>query len=215
MDVEHHIEQYMEQYSEPEPPILADLRRKTNLTMLRARMLSGHLQGQFLKMICQIACVRRVLEIGTYTGYSAIAMAAALPVGGLLYTIDNNDELEDIVREYVEKSGFKDKIRFVMGDALEVIPSLEEEFDIVFMDADKRQYSDYYRLVFDKVRSGGLLIVDDVLWDGKVLNDEGIDGYQDAKTQGIIAFNEMLKQDDRVEKLMLPLRHGIYMIRKK
>ncbi|MDR0983020.1 MAG: class I SAM-dependent methyltransferase [Culturomica sp.] len=206
------LERYIEAHTNEEPSVLADLQRRTHLQNLRPRMLSGNLQGQFLRMLCSLLGARRVLEIGTYTGYAAISMAAALPDDGLLYTIDINDELEDTVNEYITKSGYGDKIKFIQGDALTVVPTLQETFDLVFIDADKRQYADYYRLVFDKVRRGGLIVADDVLWDDKVLKD---DERKDVQTIGILDFNEMVKRDERVEKVMLPLRHGLYLIRKK
>ena len=168
------------------------------------------MQGQFLKLICRMTGAKRVLEIGTYTGYAAISMALALPEGGKLYTIDINDEIEDFTRAYIEKSGLGEKICFLLGDACTVIPTLEEQFDVVFIDADKRQYSDYYRLVFDKLRPGGIIIADDVLWEGKVVKEA-----RDAQTKGILDFNERVAADERVEKVILPVRHGLMLIRKK
>lgn len=210
-EYENELEEYMMAHSEPEPPVLVELRRVTHLNVMRPRMLSGNMQGQFLKMLCQLMGAKRVLEIGTYTGYAAISMAMGLPEGGLLHTIDVNDELEEMVRQYIERSGLEKKIRFHVGDALEIIPQLEESFDLVFIDADKRQYAEYYDRVFDKVRPGGLIVADDILWDGKVTKEQ----EKDAQTRGIIAFNEKIRADERVEKLILPLRHGLFLIRKK
>ena len=187
------LEEYMMAHSEPEPAVLAELRRATHLQVMRPRMLSGNMQGQFLKLICRMTGAKRVLEIGTYTGYAAISMALALPEGGKLYTIDINDEIEDFTRAYIEKSGLGEKICFLLGDACTVIPTLEEQFDVVFIDADKRQYSDYYRLVFDKV----------------------VKEARDAQTKGILDFNERVAADERVEKVILPVRHGLMLIRKK
>lgn len=198
------LEEYMMAHSEPEPAVLAELRRATHLQVMRPRMLSGNMQGQFLKLICRMTGAKRVLEIGTYTGYAAISMALALPEGGKLYTIDINDEIEDFTRAYIEKSGLGEKICFLLGDACTVIPTLEEQFDVVFIDADKRQYSDYYRLVFDKLRPGGIIIADDVLWEGKVVKEA-----RDAQTKGILDFNERVAADERVEKVILPVRHGL------
>jgi predicted O-methyltransferase YrrM len=155
--------------------------------------------------------VRRVLEIGTFTGYASIAMAMGMEEDGVLYTIDNNDELEDFTRSYMKRSGLEDKIVFHIGDACQIIPQLNEVFDLVFIDADKREYPEYYRLVFDKVASGGIIVADDVLWDGKVIGENN----RDAQTRGILEFNEMVQQDDRVENLLMPIRHGLMLIRKK
>ena len=149
LEMDAELEQYILAHSEPESEVLAELSRATHLNVLRPRMLSGNLQGQFLKMICRMIGARRVLEIGTYTGYAAISMAAGLEEGGVLHTIDVNDELEDFTRCYMEKSGLQERIVFHVGDACEIIPTLDEVFDLVFIDADKREYSEYYRLVFD------------------------------------------------------------------
>ncbi len=211
MHIDTELEKYIEVHTESEPPELAELRRETHLRVMRPRMLSGNQQGQFLKMVCRMVQAKRVLEIGTYTGYAAISMAEGLPEDGLLYTIDINDELEEIVHKYIAKTGLQEKIHFIIGDACEVIPALEEQFDVVFIDADKRQYLEYYQLVFDRIRPGGIIFADDVLWDGKVLDIASVD----EQTQGIVAFNDYIMNDRRVEKVLLPLRHGIMMIRKK
>ena len=171
--------------------------------------ITGNMQGQLLKMFCRMIGARRVLEIGTYTGYAAISLAEGLEEDGIVYTIDINDEIEDIAREYIRKSGLEERIRFLLGDACELIPDLAETFDLVFIDADKRQYPEYYRLIFDKLKPGGIIVADDVLWEGKVLTDK------DAQTRGIMAFNDLVAGDERVEKLILPVRHGLMLIRKK
>ncbi|MCR9011713.1 O-methyltransferase [Gabonibacter chumensis] len=212
LEMNAELEQYILSHSEPEDPLLSELTRSTFLHVLRPRMLSGNLQGQFLKMICRMTGARRILEIGTYTGYSAIAMASGLSEGGCLHTIDINDELEDFTREYIEKSGLSRRIVFHVGDARKVIPTIDEVFDLVFIDADKREYSDYYRLVFDRVRPGGVIIADDVLWNGKVLEPVG---NPDAQTKGILDFNALVQSDVRVENILLPIRHGLMLIRKK
>ena len=212
LEVTPELEQYIEAHSEPESDVLAELSRETHLNVLRPRMLSGNLQGQFLRMICQMIGARRVLEVGTYTGYAAIAMASGMEEDGVLHTIDVNDELEDFTRHYIEKSGLQERIVFHVGDACEMIPCLDEMFDLVFIDADKREYSEYYRLVFDKVRSGGIIIADDVLWDGKVADPQV---KLDAQTKGILDFNDMVQSDQRVENLLLPVRHGLMIVRKK
>lgn len=211
IEVNNELEKYIETHSEPEPSVLAELSRVTHLKTLRPRMLSGNIQGQFLKMMCRLLGAKRVLEIGTFTGYAAISMAMGLEEGGKVHTIDINDEIEDFTREYIAKSGLEDRIVFHVGDACEIIPQLEETFDLVFIDADKRQYTEYYRLIFDKVRPGGLIFADDVLWDGKVLDEAS----RDAQTKGILAFNEYVQADERVENLLLPFRHGLMLIRKK
>ena len=211
LEMDAELEQYILAHSEPEGEVLAELSRATHLNVLRPRMLSGNLQGQFLKMICRMIGARRVLEIGTYTGYAAISMAAGLEKGGVLHTIDVNDELDDFTRQYIEKSGLQERIVFHVGDACKIIPTLDEMFDLVFIDADKREYSEYYRLVFDKVRSGGMIIADDVLWDGKVADPQV---KLDAQTKGILNFNEMVQADSRVENILLPVRHGLMIVRK-
>ena len=208
LELNAELEQYILAHSEPESDVLAELSRATHLQVLRPRMLS---QGQFLKMMCKMLGARRVLEIGTYTGYAAISMAYGLAEGGVVHTIDVNDELEDFTRGFIEKSGLQERVVFHVGDACEIIPRLNETFDLVFIDADKREYSEYYRLVFDKVRVGGLIIADDVLWDGKVA-DPNV--KPDAQTKGILNFNDMIQADPRVENLLLPIRHGLMVIRK-
>lgn len=205
------LEEYIEAHTEEEPEILKALTRATHQKILRPRMLSGNMQGQLLKMLCRMNRVHRVLEIGTFTGYAAIAMAMGMEKDGILHTIDNNDELEDFTRSYLERSGLAQRIIFHIGDACEVIPRLEETFDLVFIDADKRQYSEYYRLVFDKVTPGGMIVADDVLWDGKVTDAD----CRDSQTIGILEFNELVQHDARVENILLPIRHGLMLIRKK
>ena len=205
------MEDYIEAHTEPEPEILTELSRATHRKILRPRMLSGNMQGQFLKMLCRMNKAHRVLEIGTFTGYASIAMAMGLEEGGVLHTIDINDEIEEFTRTYIARSGLADRIVFHIGDACEVIPRLTEQFDLVFIDADKRLYPEYYRLVFDKVVPGGIIVADDVLWDGKVVEPDS----RDAQTRGILEFNELVQQDDRVENILLPVRHGLMVIRKK
>ena len=180
--------------------------------MLRPRMLSGHLQGKFLKMVCQMMNPKRILEIGTYTGYSAISMAMGTEDDCVIHTIDCNDELEHFTRKFIQQSGFENRIKFHVGEALEIIPDLDGNFDMVFIDADKRQYIDYFEAIYPKLKHGGFVLADDVLWDGKVLKEVE---SKDKQTQGILAFNEFIQKDDRVENLMLPIRHGLMMIRKK
>ena len=188
------------------------LERDAHVNLLRPRMLSGHLQGRILKMFCRMMQPRRVLEIGTYTGYATLCLAEGLPEDGLVHTLEINDEMEDFIFKYLNQSPLQEKIRVHFGDAMEIIPQLDEQFDLVFIDADKRLYSAYYDLVFPKVRAGGLILADNTLWDGKVV--ETIPA-SDKQSLGILAFNEKIKQDERVEKVILPLRDGLTMIWKK
>lgn len=211
LELSPELEQYIEVHSQREEPVLVELARATHLQVLRPRMLSGNLQGQLLRMLCRMIDARSVLEIGTYTGYAAISMAMGMGEDGVLHTIDVNDELEDFTREFIRKSGLEKRIVFHVGDALEIIPELEGMFDLVFIDADKREYPEYYRLVFDKVRVGGIIVADDVLWDGKVVTEGE---KTDAQTRGILDFNDMVQADERVENLLLPVRHGLMLMRK-
>lgn len=211
LELSPELEQYIEAHSQREEPVLVELARATHLQVLRPRMLSGNLQGQLLRMLCRMIDARSVLEIGTYTGYAAISMAMGMRENGVLHTIDVNDELEDFTREFIWKSGLEKRIVFHVGDALEIIPELEGMFDLVFIDADKREYPEYYRLVFDKVRVGGIIVADDVLWDGKVVTEGE---KTDAQTRGILDFNDMVQADERVENLLLPVRHGLMLMRK-
>lgn len=211
MELNADIEKYIDEHSEQEPEVLARLSRATHQKILRPRMLSGNLQGQLLKMLCRMNHARRVLELGTFTGYAAISMAMGLEDDGVVHTVDINDEIEEFTRGYIDRSGLSDRIVFHIGDACEIIPQLDEMFDLVFIDADKRQYADYYRLVFDKVRPGGIIVADDVLWEGKVVDEAS----RDAQTRGILDFNALVQADERVENLLLPIRHGLMLIRKK
>ena len=206
------IEEYILSHSDDEGALLKALERDAHVNLLRPRMLSGHLQGRILKMFCRMMQPRRVLEIGTYTGYATLCLAEGLPEDGLVHTLEINDEMEDFIFKYLNQSPLQEKIRVHFGDAMEIIPQLDEQFDLVFIDADKRLYSAYYDLVFPKVRAGGLILADNTLWDGKVV--ETIPA-SDRQSLGILAFNEKIKQDERVEKVILPLRDGLTMIWKK
>ena len=206
------IEEYILSHSDDEGALLKALERDAHVNLLRPRMLSGHLQGRILKMFCRMMQPRRVLEIGTYTGYATLCLAEGLPEDGLVHTLEINDEMEDFIFKYLNQSPLQEKIRVHFGDAMEIIPQLDEQFDLVFIDADKRFYSAYYDLVFPKVRAGGLILADNTLWDGKVV--ETIPA-SDKQSLGILAFNEKIKQDERVEKVILPLRDGLTMIWKK
>ncbi len=206
------LEKYILSHIDNEGELLAKLDRDAHVKLLRPRMLSGHLQGRVLKMLCRIMSPHRVLEIGTYTGYATLCMAEALQEGARIDTIEINDEMEDFIMKYVNESPDKNKIRLIIGDATEVIPSLEETYDMVFIDADKRMYSTYYELVFPIVRPGGLILADNTLWSGKVTEELT---HSDKQTESILDFNKQMKEDPRVEKVILPLRDGLTMIWKK
>ena len=205
------LEDYIYRYSEEEPDILKELARETHIRMLRPRMLSGAVQGGFLRMLCKISGARSVLDIGSFTGYSAISMGLGLS-SGCVHTIEKNEEYEDFIRKYMDKSGLNDIIRLYIGDALEIIPAIPGSFDLVYRDGEKRQYAEYYKTVIPRLRPGGIIVADDVLWNGKVLEGGNAD---DAQTRGIAEFNEMVRSDTGIENILLPLRHGIMVIRKK
>jgi caffeoyl-CoA O-methyltransferase len=201
------LQRYAEQHTSPESDLLKEINRDTHAHVLMPRMLSGHLQGRVLSMISHLLKPQRVLEIGTYTGYSALCLAEGLSPGGKLITIDINEELEKKVREHFAQ--WQDKIEYKIGNALDIIPTLNEVFDLVFIDADKSNYIKYFDLVIDKIRPGGFVLADNVLWSGKVLNKN-----PDNDTKSIIAFNQKIQHDSRVENVLLPIRDGIMMIRK-
>ena len=205
------LNDYAVRYSSDESLVLKELNRDTFSKVLMPRMLSGHIQGRMLSMLSHMIRPKLILEIGTFTGYSALCFAEGLLEGGHLHTIDINDELTPMVKSYIAKAGMEDKITLHNGNASEIIPGLSGSFDLVFIDADKINYSLYYDLVFDKVRQGGFLIADNVLWSGKVLNME----TADKDTLAIHQFNEKIKKDTRVEKVLLTVRDGLLIIRKK
>ena len=204
------INDYAEAHTSPDSDLLIALERETHLKTLSPRMLSGHLQGRFLSLISHLMQPKRVLEIGTFTGYSALCLAEGLADDGILYALEANDELEYLIKQSVEKSPSPYKIKLLIGNALEIIPNLNETFDLVFIDAGKRDYPRYFDLVIDKVRSGGLIIADNILWSGKVVEDK-----KDVDTQIIDTFNKKIHADERVENILLPLRDGLMMARKK
>ena len=206
------LEQYILQHIEPEPDYLYRLWRATNIHTIHGRMASGHLQGRVLKMLVSMIRPQRVLEIGTFSGYSAISMAEGLPDDGKLYTFEINDEMEDFTRPWIEGSAVADKIEFIIGDALQEAPKLGIMFDLVFMDGDKRTYRDCYEMAMGILRKGGFMIADNTLWDGHVV-DHAYD--KDHQTQGIETFNDYVAADNRVEQVILPLRDGLTLIRKK
>lgn len=203
------LSEYSENHTSPESELLKKINRDTNAGVMMPRMLSGHLQGRFLSMISKMICPKNILEIGTYTGYSAICLAEGLASGGKLTTLDVNEELESKVRGYFQEAGLGKVIDYRIGNALKVIPTLSMSFDLVFIDADKENYSHYFDLVIDKVVSGGYLLADNVLWSGKVL-----DSKPDKDTRAILAFNKKIQEDNRVENILLPIRDGILMMRK-
>ena len=199
--MEELLEEYILSHIDEEGEYLKRLNRDTHVNLLRPRMLSGHLQGRILKMLCRMIRPDKILELGTFTGYSALCMAEGLNPGGVLHTIEMDDELEDFTRPYLEQSPYKENIRFHIGDAIKVVPTLDETFDLVFIDADKRHYCEYYDLVFDKVRPGGFILADNTLWDGKIIDPQARDG----QTVGIRKFNDLIASDTRVEKVIIPL----------
>ncbi|WP_207533635.1 O-methyltransferase [Desertivirga arenae] len=203
------LQTYLEQHCEQESELLRYINRETHLKVPMPRMLSGHYQGRVLSFLSKLASPQRILEIGTFTGYATLCLAEGLIGNGKIFTIDVNAELEERVRGFFQKSPFSDKIEYIIGNAVEVIPDLNELFDIVFIDADKKNNQTYYDLVFEKVRSGGLIIVDNVLWSGKITQ-----GANDKDTENIRRFNETVTKDSRTEKLILPVRDGVFIIRK-
>lgn len=206
------LEDYILLHGDAEPEYLAKINRKTHLRMLNPRMISGHLQGRVLAMLSKMIKPTFALEIGTFTGYSALCIAEGLSENGKLHTIECDDELEDFILENIGHSDYKDKIKLHIGDALVIIPQLNHEFDLVFIDADKREYQAYYEAVFPKVKKGGFIMVDNTLWNGKVVQTAN---HHDDQTAAIQLFNEMVTDDLRIEKLILPLRDGLTLIRKK
>jgi caffeoyl-CoA O-methyltransferase len=205
------LEQYILEHSTPEDPVLEDLYRQTHIRFVNPNMVSGHEQGKFLEFISMMIEPENILEIGTFTGYSAICLSKGLKAGGKLVTIEMNDELSAFASEYFVKAGAEEKIIPMTGKALEIIPELDLEYDLVFIDGDKREYTDYYRLVIGKVKPGGFILADNVLWGGKVIEKD----TKDPQTLGIINFNEMISRDTSIEKLILPLRDGLMLMRKK
>jgi caffeoyl-CoA O-methyltransferase len=209
--IPHDLQLYLEDHCDPEPSELQKINRETYLKVLQPHMLSGHYQGRLLSMLSKMMQPRRILEIGTYTGYSAICLAEGLTDDGLLYTIEVNHEMEEMLIQHFKSTNVDKKIRQYYGPAAQIIVEIEENnFDLVFIDADKRNNLHYFQLIFDKVRSGGLIIIDNVLWKGKVYGNES-----DADTRSIRELNDHIAEDTRVEKLILPVRDGVMLIRKK
>ena len=207
----HDLQEYLDDHCDPEPEALQTINRETYLKVLKPHMLSGHYQGRLLSFLSKMIQPKRILEIGTFTGYATICLAEGLTEDGIIHTIEVNREMEEMLNSHFKSTNVENKIRLHFGAAEAVLADLDEKsFDIVFIDADKKNNYTYFQLVFDKVRSGGLIIIDNVLWKGKVYGEE-----KDADTQGIRKLNDMITADTRVEKLILPVRDGILLIRKK
>lgn len=209
------IYQYIKDHASTPSEALAWVEKQTHIRTNHARMLSGAVQGQIMRMLVQLSEASRILELGTFTGYSAICLASAMPEGGHLDTLEINDELEDLILEGFDRAGLADMISLHIGDCKETLRRFREEgreYDLVYMDANKREYPEYYELIFDMVRPEGLILADNVLWDGKVCQDPL---PQDKQTLGIARFNDMVTEDRRVESVILPLRDGLNLIRKK
>lgn len=212
MIVDTHLEDYIEAHGDVEVDYLAKIDRNTHLFTFNPRMLSGHQQGRLLSMFSKMISPNRILELGTFTGYSALCLAEGLSANGQLHTVESNDELEALIRSNFALSPYNHQIELHICGALDFCRQTDEMFDLVFMDADKREYSDYYDALFDKIRPGGYIIADNTLWDGKVLETPH---PSDKQTIAIKKFNNMIAQDQRIEKIILPLRDGMTIIRKK
>ena len=206
------IEEYALKNSDAESNVLSRLNRETHLKMTMPQMLSGHMQGLMLQMFSKMIRPENILEIGTFTGYSAICLAQGLQDGGILHTIDVNEEFREIVLRYIKEAGAEGKIKLHIGAAVNILPTLKEEFDLVFIDADKENYSVYYDLVFPRVKQGGYIIADNVLWSGKILNSAM---KMDIETQSLFEYSRKIQSDPRVENVLLPLRDGLMIARKK
>lgn len=206
------LSDYCEAYTSPESAVLAELNRETHLKVVSPRMLSGHLQGRFLSFISKLQRPKLIVEIGTYTGYSALCLTEGLTENGKLISIDVNEETSALAQTYVSKSGLSNQIQLVVADAKEYITTIKTPIDLVFIDADKKNYLTYYHFVIDKLVSGGLIIADNVLWSGKITMSENV---MDKETLALHQFNQFVQQDERVENLLLPIRDGLMVVRKK
>ena len=207
------LDDYILDHIDEEGALLAALNRDAHVKLTHPQMIAGHLQGRLLKMVCRLKRPKRVLEIGAYTGYATICMAEGLDDDALIYAVEKNDELQPFTIPHIERSPYKDKIRLFWGEIETLFPTFDETFDMVYMDADKRYYSDYYDLVFPYLPSGALILADNTLWSGKVLDEHP--AVADKQTQGILAFNEKVKNDNRIEKVIVPVRDGLTLIWKK
>ncbi len=210
-DLNPEFQQYLENHSTPEDEVLSELRRYTFLKVIHPRMISGPVQGRFLELMSKLLKPEKILEIGTYTGYSAICLARGLKPGGKLYTVEINDELIGKSRSFFSKANLADSIESLHGDAMELIPKMNHEFNLIFIDGEKEQYTEYYKICMSKLKKGGVIIADNVLWDGKVYDRKF---NNDSATKGIKAFNKFVQEDARVENMILPLRDGLMVVRK-
>jgi caffeoyl-CoA O-methyltransferase len=206
------LDEYLINHSEKEPEILSDLNRETNLKVLQPRMISGTYQGRFLSMISKIINPKKILEIGTFTGYSTLCLAEGLDKNGQIHTVDINEELYDLQRKYFKKSSFNNNITQHLGNALEIIPKLDHDFDLIFLDADKINYPKYLDVLIVRLKKGGVLLSDNVLWDGKVLNEIS---QKDKSTKAIVEYNKMLKNRTDMDSVILPIRDGVTISIKK
>jgi predicted O-methyltransferase YrrM len=205
------LEQYIEQFSTPEDPVLEDLYRQTHIRFINPNMVSGHIQGLFLEFISLMIRPENILEIGTFTGYSAICLSKGLKPGGKLITIELNDELTEFAHSFICRAGAEAKITQLTGKAQDIIPGLDRMFDLVLIDGDKREYIEYYKLIIEKVKPGGFILADNVLWGGQVLDNES----NDPQTRGIINFNAMIRAESIIEEVIIPIRDGMMLIKKK
>jgi len=210
--IDEKLDEYVCIHTSEEDDLLKELNRQTHLKVLQPRMLSGHFQGRFLSMISKMIQPTTILEIGTYTGYSALCLAEGLKKDGKLVTIDKNAELEEFARNFFQKSAYSQNIEYVIADATKYIPTIKQSFDLVFIDADKGNYLNYYNLVIEMIPSGGYILADNVLWSGKVIEEKSMN---DKDTKAIMEFNSFVMNDDRVENVLLPIRDGLFLVRKK
>ena|SRR5690554_2079103 len=204
--ISEELENYVVMHSEDEPTLLAELNRETHQKILKPRMLSGHFQGRVLSMLSKLIHPKHILEIGTYTGYATLCLAEGLQENGSIDTLDNNEELFDFQRKYFDKSGYKNQIVQHLGNALDIIPTLDKKYDLVFIDADKENYINYFNVILPKMNKGGIILSDNVLWSGKVLEEVK---KNDKSTQVLLEYNQLLKQSDKVETVLLPIRDGL------
>lgn len=205
------LNKYVLEHTTEEPSHLAELNRKTWIEILNPRMIAGHFQGRVISMLSHMMKPTNILEVGTFTGYSAICWGEGLSPNGQIHTIDHNEELETVARTYIKKAGMQNQVHFHIGNALEIIPTLNYQWDVVFLDADKSNYTNYYNMVFNHVKKGGYIIADNVLWNGKVITPSTFD---EVDTKAILAFNKMVQEDARVENVLFPIRDGLMIIRK-
>lgn len=211
MTLQDDILNYAENHSTPELPILNKIFRETNIRMLNPRMVSGHMQGKLISMLSQMIKPEYILEIGTFTGYSAICLAQGLLPNGKLHTIEINDEIADIAQKYFVEAGLNDKIILHIGNAIEIVPKINQQFDLIFIDGEKREYSQYFNVCFEYLKPGGFLIADNVLWDGKVVESAAL---KDLTTKSILDFNNLVQNDKRTDNLLLPFRDGLTILRR-